>query len=62
MVASRGRLLAAGVPLPAYGGGEVTVEVDSICLHGDTPGAGQLARRLREALQADGLEVVAFAS
>jgi UPF0271 protein len=31
--------------------------VDTICLHGDTPGAADLARRIREALEAANIEV-----
>jgi UPF0271 protein len=33
--------------------------VDTLCLHGDTPGAGERARRLREALSRAGVEVCA---
>ena len=36
-------------------------EVDSICLHGDTLGAAALARAVRSALEADGVEIRAFA-
>jgi UPF0271 protein len=36
-------------------------EVDSLCLHGDTPGAVAIARRVRAALEAAGVDVVAFA-
>lgn len=35
--------------------------VDSICVHGDTPGAAVLARRVRDALTSAGVEVVPFA-
>jgi len=35
--------------------------VRSICLHGDSPGAPELGRRVREALEADGVELRAFA-
>jgi UPF0271 protein len=35
--------------------------VDSLCLHGDTPGAVDIARRVRAALEAAGVDVVAFA-
>jgi UPF0271 protein len=31
--------------------------VDTICVHGDTPGAADLARRIREALEAANIEV-----
>jgi len=34
--------------------------VDTICVHGDTPGAADLARRIREALEAADIEVRNF--
>lgn len=34
--------------------------VETICLHGDSPGAVQAARRVREALVAEGLDVLAW--
>lgn len=43
------------------GGQPVAVRADSICLHGDGPGAVELARAVREALIAEGLEVRPFA-
>jgi UPF0271 protein len=36
-------------------------DVDSLCLHGDTPGAVEIARRVRTALDAAGVDVAAFA-
>jgi 5-oxoprolinase (ATP-hydrolysing) subunit A len=36
--------------------------VESICVHGDTPGAVELARRVREALDASGVSLKPFAS
>ena len=39
----------------------VAVAVDSVCVHGDTPGAVELARAVRAALEAAGLAVRAFA-
>ncbi|HZU13444.1 MAG TPA: 5-oxoprolinase subunit PxpA [Chloroflexota bacterium] len=38
-------------------GEEITLPVDTICVHGDTPGAAQLARALREGLEAAGIIV-----
>jgi len=35
--------------------------VRSLCVHGDTPGASALARRVREALEAEGVELRPFA-
>jgi UPF0271 protein len=43
------RLLARGT-VKTVDGGSLDVEVDSICVHGDTPGAGELAKAVREAL------------
>lgn len=39
----------------AVTGREISVEADTICLHGDTPGAGSIARRVRERLEAAGI-------
>lgn len=43
----------------AVDGTEVPLEVETICVHGDTPGAAALAHRLREALSAAGIQVAA---
>jgi UPF0271 protein len=58
-VAERALALALGRPLTALDGGSVTLQVDSICLHGDTPGAAQLARAVRERLQQASIRVAA---
>ncbi|MFJ3228844.1 LamB/YcsF family protein [Streptomyces sp. NPDC086783] len=42
-------------------GGRVAVRARSLCLHGDTPGAVDLARRVRAALESSGVRVEAFA-
>ncbi|MEU4467144.1 MULTISPECIES: 5-oxoprolinase subunit PxpA [unclassified Streptomyces] len=42
-------------------GKRVEVRARSLCLHGDTPGAVELARRVRERLEASGVRVEAFA-
>ena len=42
--------------------GLVGPDVDTICVHGDTPGAAQLARRVRAALEAEGIAVSSLAS
>jgi UPF0271 protein len=39
----------------AISGKEIRIEADTICLHGDTPGAGNIARRVRERLEAAGI-------
>ncbi len=38
-------------------GKRLKVEIDSICLHGDNPGSVALARRLRAALETEGVTV-----
>ena len=50
--------LAAGHVTP-IDGPLIAVAVDSLCVHGDTPGAVAAARAIREALQAQGWQVVA---
>ncbi|MZF89545.1 5-oxoprolinase subunit PxpA [Streptomyces sp. SID5643] len=42
-------------------GTRIGVRARSLCLHGDTPGAVELARRVRERLEASGVRVEAFA-
>jgi UPF0271 protein len=41
--------------VPALDGGAVSLRIDTLCVHGDTPGAADLARRLRQALLAEGI-------
>jgi UPF0271 protein len=41
----------------ALDGPLVRLVVDTLCVHGDTPGAGELAHGLRDALLAAGLTV-----
>jgi len=42
----------------ATDGSEVTLEADTICLHGDTAGAAGLARAVRTGLEAAGVRIV----
>ncbi|WP_375001846.1 LamB/YcsF family protein [Aeromicrobium sp. CTD01-1L150] len=53
------RLVTEGV-VESVDGHAVAVEADSICVHGDTPGAVDLARAVRRRLDEAGLEVTAF--
>src|SRR5574342_56932 len=41
----------------AITGKEMRIEVDTICLHGYTPGAGAIARRVRERLEGAGIKL-----
>ncbi|MCH1866641.1 LamB/YcsF family protein [Nocardioides sp. CFH 31398] len=53
------RLVTEGV-VTAVDGSEVAVEADSVCVHGDSPGAVGMARAVRERLTGAGVEVRAF--
>lgn len=44
------------------GGSDIEVHADSLCVHGDTPGAADLLRATRDALSAAGLTIEPFAS
>jgi UPF0271 protein len=59
-VAARAVRMASG-SVTALSGEQLTVEVGSICVHSDTPGAADLARRVRAALEGGGWTVAAFA-
>ncbi|MFJ2825906.1 LamB/YcsF family protein [Streptomyces toxytricini] len=60
-VVARAVAMAADGAVPAADGTRVPVAARSLCVHGDTPGAAALARRVREALTAAGIRVEAFA-
>ena len=53
------RLVTTG-ELVAVDGSTLAVQADSICLHGDTPGAVEMARQVRAALDDAGVAVRAF--
>ena len=48
-------------PLPARDGSSLTLQVDTICVHGDTPGAAELAAAVRLGLEQAGITVAALA-
>lgn len=54
------RLLGDGV-VRAVDGSTVAVRAESACVHGDSPGAVEMARAVRAALEGDGVELRAFA-
>jgi len=43
----------------ASDGERIAIEIDTVCVHGDTPGAAELASRIRRALEAAGVTVAA---
>ncbi|MFG2921833.1 LamB/YcsF family protein [Streptomyces sp. NPDC048305] len=53
--------MAVDGAVAAIDGGRVAVEARSLCVHGDTPGASAIARRVRSALEEAGVHVRAFA-
>ncbi|WP_236828007.1 MULTISPECIES: LamB/YcsF family protein [unclassified Blastococcus] len=60
VVAERAVRMAADGAVVAVDGSVVRVEVASVCVHGDTPGAVRLARTVRAALEVAGLRVGPF--
>jgi UPF0271 protein len=60
-VAERGWRIATGAPIETQDGAPIVLQVGSLCVHGDTPGAVGLARELRAVLSARTVEVAAFA-
>ena len=59
-VAERAVQMATGAALDALDGGAVTVQADTLCLHGDNDHAPANAAAVRRALAAAGVEVRAF--
>ena len=59
-VAARMVRLATEGRLTAIDGSELEVRADSICTHGDSPGAVEMARAVRHALMAEGVEIAPF--
>ena len=53
------RLVSEGV-VADVNGNDVRIQADSICVHGDSPGAVEMARAVRERLQASGVEIASF--
>jgi 5-oxoprolinase (ATP-hydrolysing) subunit A len=60
-VAARAVVMAKEGRVETVDGGEVAVQVRSLCVHGDTPGAVDLARAVRAALEEAGVALEAFA-
>jgi len=60
LIARRCVAIAAGEPIEDVEGGSLTLQPDSICVHGDTPGAVEIARAVRAALESAGVDVRPF--
>jgi UPF0271 protein len=59
-VVARAVRLARSGTVTARSGATVEVRARSLCVHGDTPGAVELARRVRERLEASGVRMEPF--
>lgn len=59
-VAERAVALASGSALPALDGGDVSIQAETLCLHGDHPNSPQTAAAVRRALKGAGVSVAAF--
>ena len=59
-VAARAVFMVTHHAVPLRDAGTSAIEVDTICIHGDTPGAATLARAVREALGRAGVTVTAL--
>ena len=60
LTARRAVMMATEGRVEALDGGYFEFEVDTLCIHGDNPNAVQIARAVRAALEAEGIEVRAF--
>jgi UPF0271 protein len=58
-VAARAVQLATEGTVTALDGTKITVRPQTLCVHGDTPGAPALARAARQALEAAGVAITA---
>ena len=59
-IARRCVAIATGEPITDIDGGSLTVTAGSICVHGDTAGAVNIARTVKDALATAGVDVVPF--
>jgi len=59
-VADRALRMACDHEVVAVDGSVLEVHAESLCLHGDSPGAVTMARRVREALDAAGVQIAPF--
>jgi UPF0271 protein len=58
-VASRAVAMVQGGAVIAVDGSQVAIRADTICLHGDAPGADVMALRIHDAFAAAGVRIVA---
>lgn len=58
--ASQAIALASGAPIPTLGGATILLAAQTVCVHADTPGALEIARAVRSALEGAGVRVRAI--
>jgi len=61
VVSARALRMVTDGTVEALGGGTVRLRADSLCVHGDTPGALDLLRAVRRALTGAGVTLASFA-
>ncbi|WP_211231009.1 LamB/YcsF family protein [Streptomyces sulphureus] len=61
-IADRCVRIAAGEPITAIDGSALRVTADSLCVHGDSPGAVQIAEAVRDRLRSEGVALRSFAA
>ncbi|WP_193386396.1 LamB/YcsF family protein [Streptomyces xiaopingdaonensis] len=61
-IADRCVRIAAGEPITAIDGSALRVTADSLCVHGDSPGAVQIAETVRDRLRSEGVALRPFAA
>jgi UPF0271 protein len=52
--------LAENGRVTARNGDVIEIQADTLCIHGDTPGAAMAARAVRDVLESHGVEIRAF--
>lgn len=62
MIATRVVRMAQSGEVVAASGKRIAMQMDTVCIHGDTPGAVEIGRAVRQGLDAAGIEVRAFRS
>jgi UPF0271 protein len=55
------RMVAEGL-VSTIDGSDIKIRFESLCVHGDTPGAVAIARAARDALEREGIEIQPFAA
>lgn len=61
LIAQRMLALVREGVIEAVDGSMVRVEADSICVHGDSPGAVAIARKIRQRFESEGVQIASFA-